>query len=478
MRRTATLAVAGALLAAAPAVAQTTFPTTAPRPGAAAPLRTPVPVVTRLANGLTVMYVRAAEVPTVQATLVVRGAGNTDDPAELSGLASFTASMLDEGAGGLSSLQLAESLETLGASLSAGTTWDATQVELYALRDNFPAALKLMGDVVARPDFPEREVTRVRDERLTALARNRDEPGAIANNAFPALVYGAQHPYGRFATSQGTGLLTRARVQAFHAARFRPENSTLILVGDVNPATLGPAVQSALGGWRARGTAAAASAALSTPTISRSVVYLIDKPGAAQSEIRIGHPGVARNSPDYYALQVLNTIVGGAFTSRLNQNLRETHGWSYGARSGYAMRQGAGPFTAQAAVVTAKTDSAVVEFMRELGRIRTEPVSAEELDKAKRYVALGFPQTVETNPQVAAQLASLVTYGIDPSFLSTYVQRVMAVTAEDVRRVANQYVRPDNAVIVVVGDRSKVEAGLRAVNVAPVELRDVAEFTK
>ena len=201
MRRTAVLTVAGAVLAAAPALAQTTFPTTAPRPGTAAPVRTPVPEVRKLANGLTVMYVRAAEVPTVQATLVVRGAGNTDDPAEVPGLASFTASMLDEGAGGLGALQLAEALETLGASLSAGSGWDAAQVELYALRSNFPRALRLMADVVARPDFPEREIARVREERLTALARNRDEAGAIANNAFPALVYGAQHPYGRFATS-------------------------------------------------------------------------------------------------------------------------------------------------------------------------------------------------------------------------------------------------------------------------------------
>ncbi|MBD0320589.1 MAG: insulinase family protein, partial [Gemmatimonadetes bacterium] len=407
MRRTAALVVAGAL-AALPAAAQTTFPTTPPRPGPAAPLAPPSPVVRKLANGLTVMYVRRTEVPAVNATLVVRGAGNTDDPADLPGLASFTASMLDEGAGGRSALQLADALETLGASLTANSAWDATQLNLYALRGNFAQALRLMADVAARPDFPEREVSRLREERLVALSRSRDEAGAIANNAFPALVYGAQHPYGRFATTEATRRLDRARVQAFHASRYRPENSTLILVGDVDPNAMQPVVQSALGAWRAAGPAAARMASLTTPTIAKSVVYLVDKPGAAQSEIRIGHPGVARNSPDYYALQVLNTIVGGSFTSRLNTNLREVKGWSYGARSGYAMRQAAGPFTAQAAVVTAKTDSSVVEFMRELNRIRSEPVSAEELDKAKRYVALGFPQTVETNPQVAGQLAGLV----------------------------------------------------------------------
>ena len=477
MRRTAALVVAGAL-AAFPAAAQTTFPTTPPRPAQAGTLTPIAPVVRKLANGLTVMYVRRTEIPAVNATLVVNGAGNTDDPSDLPGLASFTASMLDEGAGGRNALQLADALETLGANLTATSAWDATQLNLYALRGNFAQALRLMADVAARPDFPEREVSRLREERLVALSRSRDEAGTIANNAFPALVYGAQHPYGRVATAEATRRLDRARVQAFHASRYRPENATLILVGDVDPDAMQPVVQSALGAWRASGAAAPRSASLPTPTIAKSVVYLVDKPGAAQSEIRIGHPGVARSSPDFYALQVLNTVLGGSFTSRLNTNLRETHGWSYGARSGYLMRQSAGPFTAQAAVVTAKTDSSVVEFMRELNRIRAEPVSAEELDKAKRYLALGFPQTVETNPQVASQLAGLVTYGIDPTFLSTYTQRVMAVTADDVRRVANQYVRPDNAVIVIVGDRAQVEAGLRAVNVAPIEIREVGEFTR
>jgi predicted Zn-dependent peptidase len=478
MRRTAALVLAGATLAsAAPAVAQTPFPTTPPRPGPVAALTPPTPQVRKLANGLTVMYVRRTEVPAVNATLVVRGAGTSDDPGQTPGLASFTASMLDEGAGGRNALQLAEALETLGASLTTGSGWDAAQLNLYSLSNNFPQAMRLMADVVARPDFPEREVSRLREERLVALARSRDEAGAIANNAFPSLVYGAQHPYGRFATTEATRGLSRAAVQSFHAGRYRPENSTLILVGDVDPARLHSAVESAFGSWRATGTAAP-SPAISTPTVARSVVYLIDKPGAAQSEIRIGHPGVARSTRDFYALQVLNTIVGGSFTSRLNTNLRETKGWSYGARSSYQMRQAAGPFTAQAAVMTAKTDSAVVEFMKELNRIRTEAVSPTELDKAKRYLALGFPSDVETNPQVAGQLASLVTYGIEPAFLSTYSQRIMAVTAEDVRRVANQYVRPGNSVIVVVGDRSKVEAGLRAVNVAPVEIRDVGEFTK
>ena len=492
MPRTSWLLAAGALVAGcapaappeaapdapAPTPAASSFPTTPPPLGPAPSVTPPAPVTRRLPNGLTVMYVRQPELPVVSAALVIRGAGNTDDPAALPGLASFTASMLDEGAAGRSALELADALDLLGANLSTTAGWDAAQVNLYVLRKNLPQALALMADVAIRPDFPAREVARLRDERLTNLQRGRDEPTVIAGNAFPALVYGSKHPYGRFATTSATRGLDRARVASFYSARYRPENATLILVGDVEPDAMQPVVQNAFGGWTARSAGSAALAGLGTPEIGRTTIYLVDKPGAAQSEIRIGHPGVPRNHPDYFALQVLNTVLGGSFTSRLNTNLRETHGWSYGAGSGFAMRRDAGPFTAQAAVVTAKTDSAVVEFFRELNRIRTEAVPPDELEKAKRNVALGFPQEFETTRDVAGQLAGLVTYGIDPSFLNTFVPRVMAVTAADVQRVANEYVRPDRAVVVVVGDRKVVEPGLRAIGIAPVELRDVGEFVR
>lgn len=468
-----------ALLAAAlpAAAAAQQFPTSPPALPPAPSVTPPVPVERTLANGMKVMFVRQAELPVVSAVMVVRGAGSTDDPASLPGLASFTASMLDEGAGGRTALQLADQLDLLGASLNTGAGWDAATASLYVLKKNFAPALGILADVVLRPDFPEAEVRRVREERVTNLTRARDQAAAIATNAFQSLVYGAQHPYGRFATVQATQALDKARVEAFHHAAYRPENATLILVGDVDAGML-PAVERAFGGWHAMGTAPAAEGRMDAPTVGRTTIYLVDKPGAAQSEIRIGHPGVARNTPDYFALRVLNTMLGGAFTSRLNQNLRETHGWTYGAGSSFAMRQSAGPFVAQAGVVTAKTDSSLVEFFKELNRIRDQPIPAEELEKAKRYVALGYPEDLETTGQISGQLADLVTYGIAPSFLASYVPGVMAVTAADVKRVADQYVRPGNAVVVVVGDRSKIEAGIRALNLAPVEIRDVSEFVK
>jgi len=473
-----TLIALGALLALpAAAAAQPQFPTTPPALGPAPAVVPPVPVQRQLANGMKVLYVRQPELPVVSAALVVRGAGTTQDPAAVPGLASFTASMLDEGAAGKSALQIADALDLLGASLQPGASWDAATVNLYVLKKNFPAALGLLSDVVLRPDFNAPDLQRVRDERITNLTRARDEPGAIAGNAFQALVYGARHPYGRFATVEATRTLDRDRVTAFHHATYRPENATLILVGDVDP-SMQPMVERAFGGWRAMGGAPAMEGSLDAPQVGTTTIYLVDKPGAAQSEIRIGHPGVARNTPDFFALQVLNTLLGGSFTSRLNMNLRETHAWTYGARSGFAMRAGAGPFTAQAGVVTAATDSSLVEFFKELNRIRSEPIPAEELEKAKRYVALGFPQSLETTQDVAGSLSNLVTYGIEPSFLGSYVGGVMGVTAADVRRVADRYVRPGNSVVVVVGDRSKIEAGIRALNLGTVEVKDVGEFVR
>lgn len=493
MKRTLALAAAGAALAGcapaaqapdavpaapAPVAVADSFPRTPPQTGPAPQVDLPQPVRRTLSNGLNVLYVVQREVPVVSAVLVTRGAGSADEPANAPGLASFASNMLDEGAGGRTALQLADALDLLGASLGTFAGTDAAQVNLYVLKQNFPQALRLMSDVVIRPDFPAREVDRLRQERLTQLTRARDEAGTIASYAFSGLVYGTQHPYGHVITTQSTQALSREAVARFHASSYRPETSTLVLVGDVDADQMQPMIEQAFGAWRASGAATRAAAAPAAPSIARTTVYLIDKPGAAQSEIRIGHPGVARDNPDYHALLVMNTLLGGSFTSRLNTNLRETHGWSYGARSGYQMLRGAGPFTASAAVQTNATDSALVQFFVELNRVRTEDVSAGDLDKAKRYVALRLPEQLETTQDIAGQIAGLETYGLQASFYDDYVQRVMAVTAADLRRVANEYVRPDRSVVVVVGDRSVVEAGIRAANVGPVEIRDVTEFVR
>lgn len=491
MRRAAFYAAAAAALAACapaapppPAAAPVqqpaaagppaSYPTTAPTVGAAPALSLPAPAERTLANGLRVLYVPRRDLPIVQALLVTRG-GLGDDPARTPGLAAFAAEMLDEGAGGRSPLELAEALERLGASLWTGAGWDNAQVSLQVLRGRLPDALRLMADVAVRPDFPEREVTRVREERLTELNRARDEARIIAGNAFAALLYGETHPYGRVATTEAVGRIDRRALVDFHRRHYRPNAATLILVGDVDVADHA-LVEAAFGAW-----ARAAVAATETPRAREAQatrIVLIDRPGAAQSEIRIGHPAVARDNPDFYPLQVLNTLLGGSFTSRLNQNLRETHGYTYGARSAFAMRLGAGPFEASAAVVTAKTDSAVIEFFNELRRIRDVPVPADELERAKRYVALGLPQQFETSAQVAQRIAQLVVYGLPLDYYNSYVQQIMAVSAADVQRVAREYVRPDRSAVVVVGDQRTIEAGLRALPVGALEIRRAEEFVR
>lgn len=451
------------------------FPTTPPRPGPAPSLTLPEPERRSLPNGLEVVYVRHGTLPIVHATLVTRG-GMADDPGGLPGLARFTSAMLDEGAGGRGALELSDAVARLGARLATNVAWDAAYVDLHVLASRLPEALDLMADVATWPDFPAAELERLREEELTDLARGRDEPRIIAGNAFASLVYG-DHPYGRVATTEAVRRMDAAALRRFHAAHYRPGGSTLILVGDVDAAALHPVVERAFGGWSG-GAAGAIPPAGAPPEVARTAVYLIDKPGAAQSEVRIGHPGVARDHPDYFPLIVLNTILGGSFTSRLNTNLRETHGFTYGAGSSFAMRRGAGPFTASAAVITAKTDSAVAEFFTELNRIREEPVTAAELERAKSYVALGLPRRFETTQSVASQLADLTTYGLSMDFYNRYVDRVMAVTAEDVRRVAREHVRPDRAVVVVVGDLDTIRPGLAALDLGPIEVREIGEFVR
>ncbi|MQA90351.1 MAG: hypothetical protein GEU90_08950 [Gemmatimonas sp.] len=464
----------GAACAAQPAPEPLEYPTTPPTTGPAPSFEMSQPVERALPNGLRVLYLPRGGLPLVQAFLVSRG-GSMDDPSDNPGLAAFTAEMLDEGAGGRDALELAGAIEQLGATLTVGESWDEAQVGLQVLREQLPDALRLMSDVVIRPDFPEAELARVKEERLTELASARDEAAVIAGNAFSSLVYGSDHPYGRLSTQASIRGIDRSTLVDFHQRYYRPGTSTLVLAGAVD-ASLHSLVEEIFADWEQG--AVPDLAIPGPPPMPETRIFLVDKPAAPQSEIRLGHPAVSRDTPDYYALQVLNTLLGGSFTSRLNQNLRETHGYTYGAGSGFAMRLGEGPFSAGAAVVTEKTDSALIEFFGELTRIRDEVVPTDELDRAKQYLALRLPQEMETTGQVAARVAELAVYDLPLDYYDDYVERTMAVTAADVQRVAREYVHPDRTVVVVVGDRSVVEPGLRALPVGAVEIREIDEFVR
>jgi zinc protease len=338
------------------------------------------------------------------------------------------------------------------------------------------SALALFADVALHPSFPTNEFDRIKKNRLTELLQLRDQGPAIANQAFPAILYGSGHPYGAplIGTESSVTGLTTADLQAYYQTNFKPNNSTLIIVGDVNPAQIEQKINSLFGGWQ-RGDVAPLTYN-EPPKAGTTTIYLIDKPGAAQSSFRIGSVGVPRSTKDYFALTVMNTILGGSFSSRLNQNLREARGYTYGAGSRFDMRRAAGPFTASAEIVSAKSDSALIEFMKELNGIR-QAVPADELSRAKRYLQLQLPGNFETTQQIASALVPVALYGLPLDYYNTYVQSVEGVTQADVGRVAQQYINPGSLAILIVGDRKTIEQGLKATNIGPISVRTMTGQT-
>jgi len=432
-----------------------------------------------LANGLPVWIVEKHSVPVAEVALVVR-AGSALDPPSKYGLASLTAAMLDESAGGKDALALADAIDYLGADLSTSSSFDASFVRLHVPVARLESALALMGDVVLRPAFTDADLNRLREERLTSFRQARDSPPAIAATAFPLLVYGPTRRYGisTAGTSETVAAFRRADLQAFYKQHYRPDRAALVIVGDVSPGAVLSEVERVFGEWRSPAGAPPGPPALDAPPRPSSRrLYLVDKPGAAQSVIRIGWAGVPRSTPDYYAIEVLNTILGGSFTSRLNQNLREEHGYAYGAGSMFDMRLGPGPFFAAASVQTDKTAESLTEFFKELDGIH-QPVPAAELDKASNYLALSSLDAFETTRSTAAQLTDMIVYSLPDHYFSTYVDKVKAVTAGDVARVAGTYITPGRFAVVVVGDRQKIEAPIEALKLGPVKVLSVDEVVR
>jgi predicted Zn-dependent peptidase len=335
--------------------------------------------------------------------------------------------------------------------------------------------LPIFADVVLRPTFPDADLERVRKDRLTELLQLRDEPRAIASVAFANALYGRGHRYGTptIGTEASVRRLSRADLAAFHSRAFQPGNAAIVVVGDVTAASLLPQIEQAFGGWRPATGEPPATVPAASQVRTRGV-WIVDRPGSAQSEIRIGRIGPPRATPDYFALTVMNMILGGSFTSRLMQNLREQHGYAYGARSSFDYRLSTGPFTAAAAVQTDKTAPALAEFFKELDAIR-KTVTEAEVAKAKNYVALSFPSEVETTGDLASKLEDQFVYGLPAGWLDSYVANISAVTPADVKRVADHYIDPAKVAVVVVGDRRKIESEVRALNLGPIKFQTLAE---
>lgn len=461
-------AIALAAFAAPLAAQQAPNRSKPPAAGPAPALNLPAIDKLKLSNGLPVWIVEMHEVPVVQVSLVL-STGSADDPPGKYGVASLAMAMLTEGAGSRSALEIADAVDFLGADLDASSGIDSSAVRLHVPAARLAAALPIMADVAQRPTFPADELERQRDDRLTDLLQARDDPPTIAALAFARVLYGPEHRFGTATVGTGTTIaaFTAEDLRAFYRSAIRPDNATLLVVGDVTRSTAVPLLESAFGAWKADGSAPAHRTLPAAPERAAREVYIVDKPGAPQSQIRIGSVAVARSTPDYFPIQVMNTILGGSFSSRLNLNLREEHGYTYGAGSGFDMRAAPGPFAATAGVQTDKTSESLTEFFKELDKI-SQTVPADELARAKNYVALRFPGGFETTADISRRLEELLVYKLPDDYFAKYVQNIQAVSAADVRRVARKYIQTGRFAVVVAGDRATIEPGIKALNLGPI----------
>ena len=462
-----------ALTGAIPLAQATLDRSKAPTPGPAPMLRVPAWTRSTLANGAEIVISEKHDLPLVSFTITFSGGYNQVDPASRRGLADMTAAMMSEGTKSRDGEALADALQRLGTTVSVRIAGETGTIAFECIAGKFPETLDIVADMLVNPSFPPAALERLRAQRLVALTQARDQPGAIASRVFPRLVYGDAHPYGQNVTETTVKAITRDDVVAFHRAYFRPGHALVTVVGDVNAAAAKAAIDKALTVWT-RGGEKPAFQYPAAPPARASTIYLADKPGAAQSTFAIGTTGPPRSTPDYFALQVMNTILGGMFQSRLNANIREEKGYSYGVSSFFAYGKGPGAFRAGGDIVAAKSDAALMEFMKELRGIRGErPITDEELSTAKNALTERLPGTFASAQSINNAIVSLWTQGLPDDYYQQYAARIAAVQRDDVVRVARQYVDVDHLVIVIVGDRSTIEGPLRAIRVAPIAITDI-----
>jgi zinc protease len=434
------------------------------QPKGAADPKFALPGITKskLQNGLEVWLVRQAELPLVSMNLTVKS-GSTEDPMNMSGLSSVTSGLIDSGTKRRSADDIANEVQSIGANLNSGSGWDFSNISMQTLTKNLDKALDIFADVALNPTFPEDEFGKSQRRTLVGLLQRKDNANAMASVAYDKVLYGADHPYGLSISEDSVKAMKRLDLVKYYETYYRPNNSTLIVVGDVDMKSLTAKLESAFGNWQAADVPRAKISDVGER--SEAAIYLVDKPGAAQSVINIGQIGVARDNPDYFPLQVMNSILGGQFSARVNMNLREDKGYTYGARSGFSFRKGAGPFSASAGVQTAVTKESVNEFIKELNGIRGAiPVTQAELEYNKQSMIRRFPAGFETTNQIAGQLSNVVVYDLPDSYFNDYIAKINAVTLEDINRVSNKYLTPEKMAIVIVGDKKVIEPKLKEIN--------------
>ena len=464
---TAMGACAGRSRPAATAAGADSFRAEPPPPGPPPEFAVPVPERRVLENGLTMLVVSKRDLPLVHVGIVARG-GSSADPAALPGLAGFFGDMLEAGTMTRSAQRLAEEIEALGASLRVEVDEDALFVGAVALTENSAAALEILADVVQRPAFLPEEIERVRRRRLAALAEERDDPDSLATRVFQQLIFGP-HPYGHsvLGESEAIARIGRADLLAFAEHYLRPANVVILLVGDVAPAAAFAGVERCFGAWTGL---VGPEPPPPAPRVQPPETVLVPRPEAPQSELRVGQLGVARSHPDYFNLLIMNAVLGGLFNSRINMNLREAKGYTYGAYSSFEFNRAPGAFVVQTAVRTDATVPAIREVLAEVDRMRREPVAAAELEDAKNSYALSLPAMFQTVDRLAAMMARIWIFDLPLDYYRQVPGRIRAVSADDVRRVASEHLDSEQLSIVVVGDPGQVGASLQKLGRGEVEL--------
>ncbi|TFW25458.1 insulinase family protein [Massilia arenosa] len=423
-----------------------------------------------LPNGLTVIHHYNPALPLVSAELVLK-AGSEANPVAKPGLAGYTAQLLEEGTVSRNALQIADEVAQLGAQLDTGSSPDEAQIGVVALKANFGKALDIVADLAQHPAFPDAEVERQRASRLGELAQLRDIPGAVAGTVSAAVLYGPQHPYGypEIGTEASIKATARAELLDFWKRYYVPNNAALVVSGDIQQDELKALVQERFGAW-ARADVPATQAGAIKPADAK--VYLVDKPGSPQTYLRLATQGPARNTPDYPALQVMNAAFGGLFTSRLNTNLREVKGYSYGIYSRFLYRRGPGSFVVAGSVRTDVTGPALDEAFKEANGMRAKPLGAKELAYAKNSQILSLPGLFETNQAIGGSLANTWVYGLPLDYYSTLPQQFGGVTAGQVQDAAKRYLDPARLVVIGVGDKKVIQPQIDKLKLGPVQERD------
>jgi zinc protease len=441
-----------------------------PKASEARPVQYPTAVSFQLSNGLTVIYNQRSGLPVAAADLVIKTGGDAN-PLNRPGLASFTAAMLDQGTATRTAPQIADDSAQIGASLGASSSKDASFVSVQSLLKNFPAALDLLADVALHPNFPQAEIERQRASRLGELVQLKDDPGTIAAVAGEAALYGPMHPYGfiEIGTEASARAMTRDEMAAFWTKNFVPNNAALVVSGPISQEDVKALAEKAFGAWQKGAPAGPTPGTMLMPTSARVVV--VDKPGSPQTQVAVVQIGVPRSAPDYASINVMNLILGGLFSSRINLNLREDHGYTYGAFSEFNFRKGPGPFWVQSAVRTDVTAPAVAEILTELKKMRDSPVSPAELTMGRDALVRSLPADFETSGSTVSTFGGLYIYDLGLDYYAKFPAQVSAVTGDMVQAAARDHLDPDKMIVVAIGDRAKIEPGLKKLNLGAIEYR-------